>query len=1558
MVRDLVRGLGREAAGTAQVWRSRIRDAMGPSATAISTLVPELAELLGEAEPSADGGTEAERGFPLAFQVLLQALATSESPLLLFLDDLQWADASSLRLLPPLAAPEGHHLLVVGAYRPFDHGGSPLARTLETLRTSGVPVHALDLSPLDLAALTTLTAETLRSEPERVRPLAAIVAQKTAGNPFFVGRFLRHLRKEGILAFDVERGAWEWDERRTATACVTENVVELMVTAIRRLPPSTQRVLEVAGCLPGRIDLGLLATALGASVSDTARALWSALEEGLLVPAVSPLSAGVAVPRGGDGLSTEEQGAPDAAYRFVHDRVQEAACSLLSVEEQRRVHLAVGRALLERGGEARFFDAVDQQNRGADLLLQGSERRQLAELNLRAARQARTSSAFAQGLSYASRGLELLPEGAAREHHVLWLALTREAAEGACLTGDLPGALSRVAAALPHVATPLERLDLDCLGLVASAMLQDFRGVVVRAREALRGFGMELPQLGEAAAEARAELAVVEDQLRRRRPEELLAAPAMRDPDALACTQILSKLSGAMWRSAEQGMFSFAMTRMVALSLRHGITPELGPALTRVGMLIGEARGDYSAGYELGQLGIEMARRRGDPGQEARAIFGFAIITSHWKDPFRARSALYQRVAAAGMAGGDVEYVAAGLEYQVENLLVMGAELDQVARALDTAQSFARKVDYRNASQSLRLLRQIVRCLQGRTRGPSLDDDAFETARFVEEITRTYPGLRCRYEVHALRLRYLLGDVEGAREMSAAATTHFAGVRASVEISEHNFYTSLALAASGEGAPPEERRARIAAIADNQRLLRRWAEACPENFRHKHLLVEAELARVEGRSLDLALDLYEQAIEGAHREGFLQDEALARELCARCLYGRGRRATARFYVQAAVQAYAHWGATAKVEALEEEFHVILVSAPTVVSGIDDPCHPALDVISLLKAAETLSSEVVLGRLLEKLMAVCLEAAGAQRGALILDEGGARVVRALGSVSGPVATEASPLAAAPLPRALIEDVFSRGEPVVLAEASRRGRFVADPYVAEHGVKSALAVPLRKQGRTLGVLYLENDLATSVFTAGRVRVLELLSSQMAVALENSLLFEKLTVEIGERARAEQGLRCLSEASALLSESLDFEATLVRVARLAVPFLATWCVVDVVSGEGTAQRVAAAHADPGNDPLLRELCERYPPEAPFPPAPAPSSGAAYRCPDVTAAFTAGVAHDVRHADLLRILGSASLMVAPLVARERRLGTMMLFSAAPGRTYDPTDLALAEELARRAAFAIDNASLYRQAQEAIRLREDFVSVASHELNTPITSLQLAVQGLMRSQSTPSQERVQKALQTVERQGFRLASLISEMLDISRISAGKLELHLETVDLAGVARESIERLDQQIVLSRCPLSLRAPGPVVGRWDHARLAQVVTNLVTNAIKFGNCRPVEVAALEASGTARLVVEDHGIGIEPTRLPHVFDRFERGVSARHYGGLGLGLYIVREIVAALGGSVHAESELGAGARFTVELPCTGPPSGETDPGPAAPDGCPARRPGAGAVRGRSYMSPQTS
>lgn len=413
------------------------------------------------------------------------------------------------------------------------------------------------------------------------------------------------------------------------------------------------------------------------------------------------------------------------------------------------------------------------------------------------------------------------------------------------------------------------------------------------------------------------------------------------------------------------------------------------------------------------------------------------------------------------------------------------------------------------------------------------------------------------------------------------------------------------------------------------------------------------------------------------------------------------------------------------------------------------------------------------------------------------------------------------------------------------------------------------------------------------------------------------------ITERVEAEQATHLLADASRALAESLDYPTTLARITRIAVPLLADWCVVDILEN-GELRRLAGAHVEPSKEALLQLLAERYPVtgNSQQPAGRVLRTQQAILCTHATDDMLWKYTHDADHMNLIRALGCHSFMSLPLVVRDRVLGTVTFVSCRPGRHYGAVDLSRAQDLASRMALAIDNARLYREAQESIRMRDDFLSIASHELRTPITSLGLAVQSLLGPRREPTREDLLRVLRLVRQQSRRLTRLVEEILTFSRIQGGHMELHRERLDLVSEVREIIELLEVELARAGCAVELDAAAPVIGRWDAVKLDEVVTNLLTNALKFGARRPVTIALEAVEGTARMSVTDRGIGIAPDRIPHIFERFERAVSSSHYGGLGLGLYIVRELVEAHGGSVRAESRVGAGSSFIVELPLEPP------------------------------------
>jgi signal transduction histidine kinase len=492
-----------------------------------------------------------------------------------------------------------------------------------------------------------------------------------------------------------------------------------------------------------------------------------------------------------------------------------------------------------------------------------------------------------------------------------------------------------------------------------------------------------------------------------------------------------------------------------------------------------------------------------------------------------------------------------------------------------------------------------------------------------------------------------------------------------------------------------------------------------------------------------------------------------------------------------------------------------------------------------------------------------------------------------------------------------------------EIRRRVGVLPEPLssLEEFTPRSVLLVPMKGRRRVLGMLLLGRCAPEPPYGPPDLEVAEELARQIVAAME--------TRRLARRARrAERRARFIARASQALAASLDFRVTLDRVAQLAVPVVADLCTVDMLEGDGTIRRLAVAHRAPEKAAVAWELEHRWPSrlDDAYGPGRVIREGQPELRGQVPDAKLPRAARDGEHLRALRSLGLESYLIAPLQARGRTLGAITFAYAGSHRRYRQVDLRLAMELAARAALAVDNALLYRASQEAVRLRDEFLAVASHELKTPLTPLNLRLQSLRRDldrRGAPvDPSRLREHVSVLQRQCKRLSTLAEGLLDVSRLEAGRLVLELEYVDLSALVREVVSRFAAQAARTNTPLEVNAAEPVVGRWDRIRLEQVASSLLSNALKYGAGRPVHVLVERTPTGARLTVRDEGLGISPEHLPRIFDRFERAVSAEHFGGLGLGLYLTRHLVEAFGGTIRASSEPGKGATFEVDLPLASP------------------------------------
>ncbi|MBI5546549.1 MAG: GAF domain-containing protein, partial [Deltaproteobacteria bacterium] len=1308
-----------------------------------------------------------------------------------------------------------------------------------------------------------------------------------------------------VLVFDARIQAWRWDVSRIEARGFSDSIVDLMIAKLRRLPPVTQQALQQLACLGGSSKAALLALALCRSEEQTQADLWPALREGLVL-----------YQRG--------------VYRFLHDRVQEAAYALLAEHARAARHLEIGRLMLahlpQEALAEQVFDVVHQLNRGVRLIEDPEQKATLRRLNLRAGDKAMASGANSAARRYYAQAIDLLPPGCWSTGHEESFALHLKLSECEYLVGNFRRADELFNLLLAQARSNPEKARVYLLRVRLYQVAGKFPEAVEAGLAGLRLFGVSYPDTPqELEAATRAAMSEVAARLRDQGRDKLVQAPACTDADACAVMSLVADLVIAAY-NVRRDLSMLIAADGVLLSFRYGSFSRSALAYAGCALAFICFFGELALACDLIDLALQLLEKLEDPLALGRVLFFEAAFVNHLRRPFATSLPIMERSFVTCLEAGDLAWAGFAAQAAVWLSLERGDSLDEVLAVARKYLSFARESHNDTLLQAVMLRQQLPVCLKGRTlQQASLDDSSFDEAACLAAFEkRGYVYGMILFHNVKQQVALFFGDYATAfrsrQRLTALLGADATGI---MELPARVFLTLTVLSFWPQASAEEQRRFEEMVQGEVQRL-ELWARACPENGTCRHALVLAELARVQGRQLD-AERLYDQAIQSARESRFVQFEALACELASQFYRSRGLQLIADMYLREARACYVRWGADGKVRQIEEQ-HPRLVEARRPEGGATLALHAEqLDLLSVVKASQTISSAIVSEELVGTLLRVILEQGGAQKGYLILPRGGALWLEAeagLGDAGvetrmlGSLPARSSPL----VPVTLIEHVALTREPVILDDAAgAAGQFAADAYVARQRPRSVLCLPVVRQAELVGLVYLENNLVQGAFTPARLAALTLIGAQAAISMQNALFLAKEREARVAAEEAERRSAFLAEAGTLLAESLDHEATLERLARLCVKSLADWCVIDIVE-DGEIRRLAGAHADARLEPLLHQMRQSHTPRwgSPDPAVACLRTGEALVEDALGEERLRRLYLDEAQVALMQELQTRSLMVAPLVARGPALGALTLGAGTPGR-YGPGELELAREVAHRAAIAVENALLHRETQRAVRLRDEFLTVASHELRTPMTSLMLSLQNLMRGGAVPpAPETVKRMAGMAQRQGERLTKLIGELLEVTRLEKGLLPLELQEVELVALVREIVDRYEPELVRAGCTVSLEAAAPVRGRWDASRLEQVLVNLLSNAMKFGTGAPIEVSVRAAAGSAWLAVRDHGIGIAPDQQQRIFERFARGVSAQRYGGLGLGLYICRSITQALGGQIRVESAPGQGACFTVQLP----------------------------------------
>jgi PAS domain S-box-containing protein len=1422
-------------------WRITLQEALDPNGRLIVELVPELKHIIGEQPPVPElPPQEAQGRFQFLFRRFIGVFARPEHPLALFLDDLQWLDAATLDLLEDLLTRDDlQHLMLIGAYRDNEVNAThPLIRKLDAIRQAGGALQGIVLTPLSREDLGHLLADSLHCEPERAAPLAQLIHEKTSGNPFFAIQFISMLADEALLAFDYGERRWSWDLNRIHAKGYTDNVVDLMVGKLHRLPVETQKALQQFACMGNSAEFDMLRIAYQGSIEGMHDHLWEAVRTGLI-------------------FRSED------SYRFLHDRVQEAAYSLIPKELRAETHLRIGMRLAEHTPPAKreeaIFEIVNQLNRGSHLLASVEDRERVAELNLIAGRRAKVSTAYVSALKYLEAARALLTEETWGRNYSLIFSTEYLMAECELLTADKVAAENRLSL-LPQRAN--NRHDF-CL---ATRLRLTLYTTWDRCDRAVDVFLEWLRSEGTAWSNRPTRDDVLREYERiwallgSRQIEELMDLPLVVDPEVLDTLDVFTEIVTPSILFDEH-LSTLVVCRLVTLSLEHGNSDAACFAYVWLAMFAGARLDNYKDGFRFGRLGYDLVEKRGLTRYQARTYMSLGAMVMPWAQHVASGRELVRRAFDAAYRIGDLTFASYSWDQLITICLAVGDPLAEVQTECENGLAFAKRVRFGLVIHLCGAQLGLIRTLRGVT--PTLgrlDHDDYSEPE-VERNLASNPNLvfaEFYYWTRKVQARVFAGDYASAADAAFKGQRLYWTSAAMFETADFRLYAALAHAGAWNIASPEDQPKHFEALAAHYRQLEVWAEHSPQTFENRAALVAAEIARIEGRILE-AQELYETAIRSAHMHGFVHNEAFANELAALFYAARGYEKIATTYLREARHCYVRWGADGKVRQLEQLYphlgaeRAISDSTSTIVAPVEH-----LDLATVIKVSEAVSGEIVLEKLIDTLMRTAIEHAGAERGLLLLPQGDEYRIEAEVTTSGDkvnVHLRQASLTELDLPESVYRYVLRTKDTVLLHDASGENSFSADDYIREHHARSILCLPILKQTRLLGMLYLENSLTPHAFTPNRMVILKLIASEAAISIENASLYRDL-------AEREARIRRLVDANIIGIFIWDFQGRIVE------------------ANDSFLRMVGFEPQDLVSKPV--RWTDLTPPE--------------------------WLDRDEQQlVPQLKATGSLQPFEKEFFRKDgSRVPVLIGAAAFEEGVYQGVAFVLDLTERKRATDALRELQMELAHASRLATMGQLAASITHEVNQPIGAARNNAYAALRflGGNPPDLVEVREALEDVVNATYRAGDIIDRIRDQVKKSPPRKG----GVDLNDAIGEVIALVQSELSKNRVSIQLQlTEGLSSIHGDRVQLQQVMLNLILNAIEAMisvDDGPREMVISTESSPSEgllLAVGDSGPGV-----------------AREASGVGIGLSICRSIIEAHGGRLWVDAHHPRGAVFKFTLP----------------------------------------
>ncbi|MBC2713845.1 MAG: AAA family ATPase [Desulfobacteraceae bacterium] len=1503
--RDLIRQILTMEETVILRWKEALLEELGEDCRAIAGVIPEMESITGLQPADPELSTLAsKKTFHLIFNRFITLFAAADHPLVIFLDNLQWADNASLLFMENmLKASQLKHCLLIGAYRESDIQKSrPQHFLTDALKSMSIHWDLIHMAPLDPEPVNQLVADTLSVSPDTTLELSKFVRKKTGGNPFFVFQFIKTLYEKRHIAFD---GTWQFNLPAIAQADITENLADFMAIHLQGLSNNVLKILQTAACIGVHFNPDLIARVADKSYAEVTKTIAQAIHEGLLV-------------------STDE------GIKFVHDRVRDAAYMLMHEETRNKYHQRIGHALLLQKNKKQIaqniFEIVYHLSQAVDRTIDIPGRISLAGYNLTAALKAKAAGAYQPARRYLLQAISLLPEYPWHDDYDLTLTLYNEICEIAYLTGDHNNADKYYSTILKHAKSPFDKVRAYEIKIIMFTGSNQPADAISLGIEALNLLGMSLPKkaskLGIAIGLVNAKWL-----LRNKTKEDLINLPEITDSKKLAIARILMRMTDPSYVE-NPDFLVIAVLKLLSLTVKYGNSSYSAFAYATYGAILCGVFGSYEKGREYADLALNALDKFNAVQLKAKVNILIGGGINHWTKPLKEDLVYLIKSYNSGVETGDHSFAAYGLTCYMYTSFFLGEPLEQVAEKFNKYYGPLKNLHQESSFQEYLLWHQLVENLKTVPDNPTKikgricnEEDFIPHWQQSNDLNRL--GI---HNIGKMVLYYLFDDMDACLKCAQDGKKYLEAIMGQIFVSEYYFYYSLALVAACPGAVTRIRKNHIKKIKSNQKKIGRWARHVPENFEHKYLLIEASRAALENE-FEKAMILFNSSIAKAARNGFLQDEAIANEIAGKIWYALGNIEIADIFMTRAYRCYQRWGASSKIRLMEKR-HPQLLSAvkepfpaewgkqiPDREASETDRTKPSaidissLDAATVIQAAQTVSEEIVLERLINQLVRLNIETAGAEKGALLLKSNDRFIVEAVGrsKKDGIEVTHPRGPASGIVPVSLIRFVGRTGETILLSDASKEKLFSRDPYIIRKSPKSVICIPVAHQHHLTAVMYMENNLAEGVFTPKHQAILKVIASQAAISIDNAVLYEELK-------DTEQRISHLLKTANEGVLSIDLNAVITDVNPEMCRILGR--KRDTVIGMNYYDFLDIQ----GTEMVKGQLKLRL-----------QGKKGAY---DIVFTRPEGSRVDclVKAAPLFdksnKIIGSFA-MVTDITERKRAEAELMTLNRE-----------LEQRVGKRTAELEESLETLKKAQDHLIQSEKMAALGglvagvTHEISTPIgigvtansfLEEKLATLNKLYQSQSLSAEDFEKNLKdameasaTIKSNLKRAVELVGSFKEIAVDQSSEEKRRFNVKNYLDEVMMSLQpkfKRTRHEIITLCPEDLEInsyPGV---------FSQIITNLIVNSLThaFENIEAGEMEIRVTVKNDHLVVgyQDNGCGMPPEAAAKIFDPFF--TTRRSSGGSGLGMYIVYNIVTqTLGGQIECVSRQNEGMNITIQIP----------------------------------------